>query len=262
MARKDIENTDEVLTDHDNSRGSDLASHRQARLKGEVRTYIAGVSEVFEIRTKATRNRHYLKMMPESWKQQLSETFLKDLEWRDNMPSFVLNLLQGRAMRLLAELSRRGPPCLQAFESTESLNTSAAQAMENDQSFGVPFLLWLGSTSETTHDPTTTLGSLQRFVQKQELILDSQDETCHFRLLRSPDGISALVFSLVDLLNASQIRWLRQQDPLFQQEAIMAFPKNESLEALSWVWRLALYVGAHRVAEEGEEVGSLNVTAG
>ena len=225
-------------------------SSQSARLQGEARAYIAGAHEVFVMKTRYGRKAKYVKtLMPDTWKTQFPESFLKTIQWREDMPNFVLNLIQGRVMRLLVELATRETLLVSPWARLNSLWHDRARTSGEDEPSLKPFLLWLGPVSEPSSGAGDPLTSIDQVAQSLELLIEPQDNQCHFRLLRFPGGAGVPVFDLEHLLNSTQIRWLREQHALLRQEAVAIDMDNEAVDTLSWVWRLALYVGDHVVVD-------------
>ena len=239
------------------------------RGKGEMWSYMAGTHEVQDYRTSA-KQKESSKFTSTYWADRLTESFVKNLGLRKDMPTLVLNLMQGRVMRLLVELALKGVPCVLPWASVDSWYFKEREKPDEEGESGKPVLLWLGPSKEVVSAPavdalSSTIAdkpalpfaesstqalndlSLDLAASKLGLTLETRKNGYHFHTMRCPDGARLSAFDLNDLLNVDQIRWLRERDPIYQQTALAIFPVLRSAEVLSWLWRLVIYIGGRKV---------------
>ena len=248
-ANKNTEHTDKRPR---GARKSNLNDYR--RPKGELRAYVAGTRQAFEQKTSAmTREGSKDKMrLNFAWGQIFSDKVVRKMHVREDMPSFVLNLLQGRAMRHLVELAQRENPPVRPATDSSALEYMPAEA--DEQRLLKPYVLWLGPAANSRPGGTPNRSSLEDFVRDRGMSLNAGVEGHHFSMIGYPDGASMPALDLTELFNPAQIQWLQGQCDVYRNDIMIILPGAGSVEALTWLWRLVVYIGEIQV-EEGAEAG-------
>ena len=235
------------------------SSARSRRPRGEMWSYMACTHQAFHYRTSARRKSPRLSLYLNT---NLSESLRKKMHWRGDMPTLVLNLIQGRVLRLLEFLATRDANAItpwdgpMASDSSASLNPSPEANAFPGKKPTKPYIIWLDSPADATvSDPTFSITGPDEAAPDRGLLISTKHEVYHFRVTQCPDSIRLAAFDLNDLLNNSQIRWLRKQCPIYQHKVIAIKSGAASVEMLSWLWRLTLYIGDRQV-ERGKEASS------
>jgi hypothetical protein len=120
-----------------------------------------------------------------------------------------------------------------AQEAVDSIEQSlrARSPTETPASLQNGILLWLGSEKV---EPS------QLALQKEGLFGNSESPI-HDPLIRLSCGRAVPVLDVETLLGADHIAWLRLQDPMFQQVALIVKQSPISLNAIMWLWKLHVY---------------------
>ena len=222
---------------------------RAQRAAGETWTYLGGTHDVLTTRLKRQQLTKFMSFRSVFWTKRFGESFMKRLRVREDMPTFTLNLLQGRLMRLLVILSAHRPSCILPWTSMPSPELDRSSG-EQDHIEATPFLLRLGQYPVAPSKGALKDMQLAELHERLDLHGDPSEHRYQYQLLTSASGARILAFDLDRLLNADQMQWLKRHGDIYRYEAVWIKQHFVSTEAFSWLWRLAIFVGNRTVQVE------------
>ena len=215
---------------------------RGHRNEGELWSYILGTQDAVAWRTSQEKPKQNIKEAPNYWREQLSESFLRGLRLREDSITLTLNLIQGRVMRLLERLGHCESPHLTPWSFLETAGTFNRNKDQQGRMPNVSCLIWLGSSREAS-TPNISCPSFPHVVEQLGLRIGKQVDGYHYHVLQANDAKVTPAFDMSKLLNRSQVQWLREASPAYNEAAVAVLPETTPVEALIWVWRLVIYVG-------------------
>ncbi|KAL8721087.1 MAG: hypothetical protein Q9225_002159 [Loekoesia sp. 1 TL-2023] len=183
--------------------------------RGPVRA-VAGsyiVSQAVAIRFMSEIKRKSYRQIPHRWR--LDTRFkADDIVWREDMDTFMLDLMRKKAVGLLKHLSSRPAAYVvkcEGYEDIEHKNQSGAA-------------LWLGKPRE------------------EELPIDSKAPPPPYAMVKYRSARHIPVYNLPALLGLGYLRQLRDSSQLFDGTLAVVKQKRNTVETLMHLWKLMGYV--------------------
>lgn len=162
------------------------------------------------------RRRAYMHMVPHRWKQ---DTRFKtdDIVWREDMDTFVLDLMRRKTVRLLRYLSSLPAAYIAKCENYQDIQSKHQPGA----------VLWLGG-----HDADDVSNTLEEAPPPYAMV--KYRAACHIP-----------VYNLCALLSTEYLGQLRASSQLFHGTLAVVKQKSSTMDALMHLWRLMGYMASN-----------------
>lgn len=202
--------TDSSNEDDEGTEAPALSNRRPARAVAGfyILSQAAAIKFMSEIKRKS-----YRQIIPHRWK--LDTRFkADDIVWREDMDTFILNLMRKKAVRLLKYLSSRPAAYVvkcEGYEDIQSKHQSGA-------------VLWLGRLRE------------------EEVPTDSEGSPPPYAMVKYRSAGHIPVYNLPALLGLEYLHQLRDSSKFFDGALAVIKQKRNTVETLMHLWKLMGYV--------------------
>ena len=250
---KNNDRSSEALSHQSSIPTKQLVSQSASRLPQKVKRNLSGCYFLATsgVATKLPRIEHRTRTqcLPTRWKLQFSNAFLNSVVCRKDMDAFLLGLMQIKVIRLLAYVASLDMehvlPWTQETDSSTDDPQEQNYVKDTDPKPG-GCGLWLGprTQDDSLDEPPETL---RVSAAQRGLTLDRTKNDIRGFVFRDAQGRPTTVLDLEHLLSKKQMKWLREQNPLFRKEAVFLQAEDSTLNVMQRLWQLALYVGESEI---------------
>ena len=165
----------------------------------------------------------YIKLMPYRWRQD-SSVKLPDVVWREDMDTFVLDILRRNVFKILSYLASRPAAYIFPCKSYEDINN-------HDQ---VAAVLWLRHDGATSTSDGPSIGAASSFIARQT---DPPPYAMHYyRTLYIP------CYNLAALVGPTHLRALQESRPdRYSDQFAVIKRKRGTVKVQLEMWKLLGY---------------------
>ena len=223
-----IANNSTSLDSQDMEAARKLSDTRPQRLSSNYMIATRGAMDK-ALKVKASQ---LSSLYPLRWKDRLGSELLKNGYLREDMGTFIHQLMQKKVKRLLIYTALLGNAYLTLFQTKKHTRKDHFKAGSS--------ILWLRGSKEgeSKQDFSAFVNSASKAYDCSVRAVSRSSDVV---LLHCHDKPMLPVFNLQSLLNESAIEELKRRYAVFECHVLYVAPKHTTAKLIGWLWRLVGY---------------------